>query len=368
MPDGGIPRPSRWRARLIVAGAATALALLAAELATRVLLGDQAILFPRYTTGANYGPYHLRRLRPSTTFRHTSADGSWLFTTNAQGFRDQRNWQYERKPGAGRILVLGDSHTQGFECRQEDTYCAVLERRLGALGQPTEVLNTGISGFGTAEQLAFLENEGVKYRPDTVVLGWFINDPDDNVNAGLFAMRDGQLTEEKFVHQPGVKALDAINRWAPLRWLSEHSYFYSLLFNRIWNWQKGVLFRGAHAAAATELTVAAPSSDAAMAEYRHTLAAKLIERMSATCQRQGIRFIVAEIPYYKTPTDFVPSLPGEMIPDVRNHCDALLLCDEWLGPYRGVTELFRVHGQQHISETTHLILGMTLAEKIAAPR
>jgi len=350
------------------------MALCAAELATRVFLGQKAILFPRYHTGADYGVYHLRRLRPSTTFRHTSADGSWLFTTNRQGFRDRRDWSYERQPGVGRVLVLGDSHTMGFECGQEDTYSAVLERRLKALRQPTEVLNTGISGFGTAEQLAFLENEGVKYRPDVVVLGWFINDPDDNVNAGLFAVRDGQLTEEKFTHQPGVKALDAINRWAPLRWLSEHSYFYSLVFNQVWNWQKGVHFRGAHAVTPTptELTIAAPTSDEAMAAYRTTLATKLIERMAATCQRQGIRFIVAEIPYFKLPYDnpmeFVPSMPAAMVPDVRSHCETLLLCEDWLGPYRNVTDLFRVHGQQHISEATHLVLGMTLAEKIAAKR
>ena len=40
-------------------------------------------------------------------------------------------------------------------------------------------------------------------------------------------MRDGKLVAEKFQHQPGVAVLDAINRWAPLRWLAaaaDHHY------------------------------------------------------------------------------------------------------------------------------------------------
>lgn len=361
------PNRPRWRARFVVAGLATVLALCAGEVLTRLLAREKTILFPRYHTGASYGPYQLRRLRPKTTFQHTSVDGSWRFTTNAQGFRDTRDWSHERTPGIGRVLVLGDSHTQGFECRQDRTYSAVLERKLHAGGKPTEVFNCGISGFGTAEQLAFLENEGLKYKPDAVVLGWFANDLDDNVKSALFAVRDGKLVAEKFTHQPGVAVLDALNRWAPLRWLSEHSYFYSLLFNRVWEWRKGLLTREARAVAA-EFASAAPTPDAAVASYQHTLAIKLVERMAAACHEAGVRFIIAEIPVFKTPDDYDPALDAEILPAFHQHCDAMLPCDEWLGSYRRVTDLFVPHGQQHISETTHLLLGVALAEKIAASR
>lgn len=361
------PHRPRWRARIVVAILATTIALCAAELLTRLLAREQTILFPRYHTGASYGPYQLRRLRPKTTFRHTSIDGSWLFSTNAMGFRDTRDWSYERTPGVGRVLVLGDSHTQGFECRQDRTYSAVLERKLRASGKPTEVFNCGISGFGTAEQLAFLENEGLKYHPDAVVLGWFANDLDDNVKSGLFAVRDGKLVAEKFQHQPGVAVLDTINRWAPLRWLSEHSYFYSKLFNRVWEWRKGLLTREAHTAAA-EFAKAAPTPDAGVASYQQTLATKLVERMEAACRQAGVRFIIVEIPAFKTVDDYDPTPDAQVLPAFRTHCDSLLACDEWLGPYRGVADLFVAHGQQHISETTHLLLGVALAEKIAAPR
>lgn len=358
------PNRPRWRARIVVAVLATVLALCAGEVLTRLLAREKTILFPRYHTGANYGPYQLRRLVPKTTFRHTSVDGSWTFTTNAQGFRDTRDWTHERTPGVGRVLVLGDSHTQGFECRQDRTFSTVLERKLRASGKPTEVFNCGISGFGTAEQLAFLENEGLKYKPDAVVLAWFANDLDDNVKSALFAARDGKLVAEKFTHQPGVAVLDVINRVPPLRWMSEHSYFYSLLFNRVWEWRKGLLTREARATAA-EFVNAAPTPDAATASYQHTLGVRLVERMAAACRAAGVRFIVAEIPSFKAIDDYDPAPAAAVLPEFRQHCDALLACEEWLAPYRGVAEIFLPHGQQHISETTHLLLGVALAEKLA---
>lgn len=357
------PKRARWGARIVILLIATVLALGVAEVLTRLLAREKTILFPRYHSAATYGSYELRRLRPHTTFRHTSIDGSWTFTTNAQGFRDTRDWSYERTPGVGRVLVLGDSHTQGFECRQDRTFSAVLERKLRASGKPTEVFNCGVSGLGTAEQLAFLENEGLKYKPDAVVLAWFANDLDDNVKSGLFAVRDGALVGEKTKHQPAVAILEVLNDWAPMRWLSEHSYFYSLLFNRVWEWRKGLLTRNAHAAAA-ELVKVAPVEDDAVAVYQRTLAIKLMERMETACRQTGVKFIIAEIPPFKAVDDYDPKPDAPLLPAFRENCDALLACDEWLAPYRGVADLFVPHGQQHISETTHLLLGVALAEKV----
>ena len=351
-------------AKVIVFGVTLALALVVAEWVTRALWAEEAILFPRYHTGATYGPYQLRRLRPNTTFRHTSADGTWTFTINSQGFRDTRDWRHERAPGLGRVLVLGDSQAQGFECRQERTFSALLERRLRALGQPAEVLNCGVSGFGTAEQLAFFENEGVKYQPDVVVLAWFANDPDDSVKAGLFAVRDGKLVEEKREHQPGVGVLNALNRWQAVRYLSEHSYFYSLLFNRLWDLRKTLLSKRANAAAA-EFATKAPTPGATAANYQHELTAKLLERLHTACAKAGAKLIIVDVPSWTVLDDFDSSLPQGMQPIFEQNCEAFLGSDEVLGKYRRVAEFFVAHGQHHISETTHLLIAMALAEKVA---
>jgi hypothetical protein len=79
----------------------------------------------------------------------------------------------EKPSGVFRVIALGDSTTEGFEVAQNDTYTAVLERYLKKYGVNAEVFNTRTSGFGTAEELLYLENEGIKYNPDAVVLGFF---------------------------------------------------------------------------------------------------------------------------------------------------------------------------------------------------
>ena len=361
------PRRTGCLAKVIVFSIALGVSLVVGEWVTRLLWEKEAILFPRYHTRATYGPYQLRRLRPNTTFRHTSADGTWTFTTNSQGFRDTRDWHYERTPGLGRVLVLGDSQAQGFECRQERTFSALLERRLRALGQPAEVLNCGVSGFGTAEQLAFFENEGVKYQPDVVVLAWFTNDADDSVKTGLFAVRDGKLVEEKHEHQPGVAVLDAINRWQAGRWLSEHSYLYSLLFNRLWDLKKNLLSKRANAAA-TEFAIQAPTPEATAANYQRELTGKLLERLHAACAKAGAKLIIVDTPFWTAIDDFESSLPQGQQPIFEQNCEVFLGSDEVLGKYRHVAEFFVAHGQHHISETTHLLMAMALAEKVAGSK
>jgi hypothetical protein len=56
-----------------------------------------------------------------------------------------------------------------------------------------------------------------------------------NLKAGLFGLDgEGRLEKLKYEHIPGVKIQNAIYVLPPVRWLSENSYFYSLLFNSAW--------------------------------------------------------------------------------------------------------------------------------------
>src|SRR5690606_23412702 len=122
------------------------------------------------------------------------------------------------------------------EVRQQATYSAVLERALTARGIKAEVLNAGVSGFSTAEALVYLENEGWRYSPDVVVLGFFANDFEDNVKADLFRLAaDGSLVVNRLEHIPGVRIQNLIYAVPFVRWLGENSYLYSLAFNTTWS-------------------------------------------------------------------------------------------------------------------------------------
>lgn len=347
-----------------------------AEFVVRLLYKDQTVLFPRYHTDYHYGRYTIRGIRPNAEFWHTSVDGTWKFVTNSKGFRNTKEFAYKKPAGTLRVLSLGDSCTQGHEVRQDQTFSAVLERSLN-LHKPAEVINTGVSGFGNDEELVLLENEGFKYNPDVVVLGFFGNDYDDNVKSGLFGL-DSQhnLVEKKYEHIPGVKIQNFIYRIPFVKWLSENSYFYSLLFNKTWTYFKYMLsvqaaqqVNGANnigTVANSEFEFAVPTS-ATHSEYETDLAAALIERMQRFCTSKGIRFIVVDIPSMSAPYRFAASLS----PELRAKLDAAhieyITSESLLQKYNGVAEINVLHGYHHPSEFTHTLIGEELGRRILSP-
>jgi hypothetical protein len=337
--------------RILVPVALVALSVLltcgAAELAVRALWKDQTVMFPRYHTDYRYGAYTLRGIRPHSEFWHSSADGRWRFVTNGKGFRDTREFGYQKPAGTLRVLALGDSHTQGYEVRQEATFSAVTERYLAAHGVKAEVLNAGVSGYSTAEALAFLENEGYRYQPDVVVLGFYANDLEDNLKAGLFALEDGKLVEKKRDHVPGVRIQNLIYGLPGVQWLSENSYLYSLLFNGIWNYFK---------AAKAEYAIATKD---AHSDYEVQLAVALIERMQKYCDERGIRLIVIDIPRLTDRYHFAESISPEALRKVD-----LLSSRALFAGLSGAAELHVPRGHTHISELSHALIGVAVGQRI----
>src|SRR5262245_42813171 len=341
------------------------ISLLVAEGIVRLLFADSIVLFPRFHDTASYGKYTIRRLRPNTTFWHHSVDGSWRFVTNSKGFRSDTEFSYAKPNGVLRVISLGDSHTEGFECHQDKTYSSVIQRFLGKSGIQAEVINAGVSGFGTAESLAFLENEGIKYSPDVVVLGYFANDFDDNLKADLFRLENGTLVENKYEHEPGTRVSSLINQIAPLRWLSQNSYTYSIAFNAIWEWRKRSLLTEKEQQMATEFAVKQEDNDAKVTTLKNDLAVAIINRMHSFCQRNKVLFVLLDIPQLeKNGHDFQSSIPKELVSQFSQGSDAIILSTKVLTDYQGVTDIFVPHGQRHISETTHMLLGVSTAKEI----
>ncbi len=327
------------------------------EIGTRWLFST-TMLIPRYHTSAHYGEFTLRRLRPNFQFWHTDPDGSWKFITNSQGFRSNEDFRLEKPHGVFRVIALGDSTTEGFEVRQDHTYPAVLQRYLKKNGLEAEVFNTGISGFGTAEELVYLENEGIKYHPDAVVLGFFGNDFDDNVRSDIFRIVDGNLVVANKSYTPGVRILDVVNSIPLLRWLSSNSYFYSFATNTIWEAAKRARLGSEKQARETEF-----STPTSLDDYKIQLELALLQRMYAFCHSRGIKLIVVDIPYISNPT-LLGSIPSDLRDRFRNNGDALILSDDVLAPYVGLTELHALQGRGHPNEFTDLMLGIAIGQKL----
>ena len=104
---------------------------------------------------------------------------------NAKGLRG-REFDYAKNDKEYRVLVLGDSQTFGTGASENELFSEHIETFINAknFGYPENftVINAGMPGTGTYDQLIYLESEGVKYKPDLVIIVFYINDYDDNVN------------------------------------------------------------------------------------------------------------------------------------------------------------------------------------------
>lgn len=333
------------------------------EFIVRSLYKDKTVLFPRYHTDAQYGQFTLRKIRSNSVFWHTSPDGSWKFTINNKGLRSDRDFEYEKPEGIIRIISLGDSHTQGCEVRQDYTFSAIIEKYLKAHGHNAEVINAGISGFSTAEELLFLENEGIKYKPDFVVLGFFANDFQDNIKANFFKLdENGNLLIQKKQHIPGVKVQNIIYKLPFVKWLGENSYFYSLLFNNTWNYFKTKLSKKS---SDRVVEYAIPTQDK-FSDYQTALTSALIQRMYKFCYKNNIKLIIIDIPTIAEKNQFKTSFSESLSRKIANYSDGYILSDLLLAEYRAIAEIHRPHGHRHISEFTHTLLGIAVAKKISS--
>ncbi len=88
---------------------------------------------------------------------------------NSLGLRGPE-YAHEKPEGTFRILVLGDSFTEGYDVELDDLFTTILERSLRKRWPKIEVINGGTGGYSTDQMYLFLRVEGYKYHPDLVVM------------------------------------------------------------------------------------------------------------------------------------------------------------------------------------------------------
>jgi lysophospholipase L1-like esterase len=92
---------------------------------------------------------------------------------NSDGLRG-REFPVERN-GKYRMVFLGDSLTLGWGVRQEESFANLMEEEMNKR-IPIEILNFGMGNYNTEQETHLFIEKGLKYRPDKVVLFYFIND------------------------------------------------------------------------------------------------------------------------------------------------------------------------------------------------
>ncbi|ODG97215.1 hypothetical protein A4S05_14825 [Nostoc sp. KVJ20] len=140
-------------------------------------------------------------------------EGEAYVQHNSDGFHDQEHPQVKPE-NTFRIALLGDSFTEAVQVPQAQGIAAVIERELKNCptfaGGDVEVMNFGVNGYGTDQELLTLREKVWNYSPDLVLLNFYTgNDVINNSRTltqkmvRMTAMDDSALMKPYFVNKDG---------------------------------------------------------------------------------------------------------------------------------------------------------------------
>jgi lysophospholipase L1-like esterase len=217
-----VPRsPRRIVPRLLAAAAGVAFALLAGELAVR-LVRPQAVMtltpglyHPDPPAGYRLRPGHRGTLGNRVEFETAVA-------VDVRGLRIDPAQTTQEGPSARRLLAVGDSFTFGVGVEAGQAWPARAAALLAAAGMPLVGLNAGVPGYGIPDAVRWVERHGAAVGPEVVVLGVFVGNDLQNAapSAPHMEVRDGQLVLPG--ERPGLRS-----------WLYQRSQLYVLAKNAL---------------------------------------------------------------------------------------------------------------------------------------
>jgi hypothetical protein len=218
-------RPRNLKKKLLLVVFGLLFGLVMAEIFLRII----GYSFPIYYTTDYDAGYALT---PGVAGQYQREGGSYV-VINSDGLRD-REHSKTKPPNTIRVAVLGDSFTEAMHVPMEQSFWYLLEQKLRACnafpGKEVEVINFGVSGYGTAQELIRLRQKVWNYSPDIVLLAFTTNnDVYDNSRAlshvddqPYFVYRDDRLVyDASFRQSKSYRQHDSrLNRAG--RWIHNH--------------------------------------------------------------------------------------------------------------------------------------------------
>lgn len=181
------------------------------------------------------------RYKPNTEFQL----GNVVYRYNNQGFRGEDH-KLRKTDGVVRAVVIGDSVTEGYGVSWRDAFASVAQKQLG---QEYEIISLGMGGLNTPQEVHILEEVGLQYAPDFVVVNVVLNDCDffSSVKAAVKHATDdqGRIALLDIRVHPSIKRLlksSALlyfvnerfaDLWGRLKGEESHDYYSELWQNQV---------------------------------------------------------------------------------------------------------------------------------------
>jgi lysophospholipase L1-like esterase len=350
-----------WKVMVFLLLLSIAIPLVAAEIYFRltspyIIRKDTQGLTGKEVTG-DYG-YFMdmlsgRRLIPNTHVVRVQNYNKIPIDINSNGFRDNEIPAI-KNPGETRILVLGDSITFGANTTQEYTYAKRAEAYLAAESQAGQIriINGGVEGIGTKDEIDILIDQGLAISPDIVVVGFYLNDgnPPDRLAAGL--------ANPGFIRKHSVLA-QTIYRTYKFRQYSkgemEEAFMYGWLTSpppQDWRTNRDSLLQ--YAAIAEKDWGAAwnPDTWAGIDEQ--------MKRLQVLAKDHNFKVVIASFPIvFQVDAEYLENEPQQRLK---------ALADKYHFQFLDLLPVFRSNSDRniffdwcHLSNVGHDIVGMTLA-------
>jgi hypothetical protein len=322
-------------------------------------------MLPRYVVDA---PFGIRVNKPNMSIWHSSPDYHVNVRTNSHGIRADREIPYKKPPGVLRIIGLGDSFTLGYEVDLGDTYLYQLEKDLHEKGATNvEVINLAVSGFGTAEELIMLREEGFKYSPDMVVLGYFTNDIENNTTSNLYSLRGDTLRRQAMTYLPAVGIRKVLYAIPGYKLIAEKSQLWNIFRNRISYFIQKRLYAKRQDETAERIargdSVALHHADSTERAYEIKLTARLLDEIYLECAKRSIPFVLVNIPYAPSSSKTIESnIPIDQMQYFNKviYVDAIPV----IAPYKGIREIHWEKWHGHWKPWVHRLFATVLADSI----
>ncbi len=348
-----------WKliSKITVVAVTGLLMLLTCEIATR--------LFARVPVDVSQRDPLIGRRFESNLAQHIYSyeiNAPVFLRTNQLGFRG-KDVSVDKPDNVCSIAVLGDSYTAAMALTDEQTFCGQLEQLLNSRHHSSkkwEVLNFGIFGSGTGQELALYRNLVKDLHPDIVIVA-FGNATDLRDNSRELSTNpiiqfqvdgDGRLQQ---IPQSAerIQVSNMLNRFSHFyTWQKMKSKTVKQLFQK-----QADLDRGRNLIYARQEPAA----------YRRAwdITAALLRAFRDECQENGSRFMVAAIPSaYQIYPDYFAELTGEnesaaeldpMHPDRR----LSEICDDSAIPFLSLTPVFRERAPSgsYLVEAEQLFIG-----------
>lgn len=198
---------SSWPARAAAVACSVFLALAAGELLFRIIGAPEVGPIRRGRLQVSANPHLL--FEPVPGFQASATDDfeEYLGSGNRLGYRDHDH-ALAKPPGMLRVVVLGDSIAAGYGiARLQEMFPAILGERLREAGLRIEVLNFGVTGYNTAQEVETLRARALAFAPDVVLVAYCHNDREPPDPRLIEALREANQENRAVPESAGRRLL-----------------------------------------------------------------------------------------------------------------------------------------------------------------